>query len=367
MKERFAVGETIFTDSGRTALKLSLSFLNRKSNRVGLPGYTCPVLFEVILGAGFEPVAIDIEPRTMELNGEQLSEESSRGLDALILVHLFGDPVSLKKTRGLISDIPIIEDCAQGIGAVKDSKPVGSDGDIAIFSFGFGKTITGGIGGALSINSNIFHEKTVDIISELRKAGYSQRMRALFRMTGMKFGSFSPLYEVAYPLLSSRNRDDEQKSVERITRQKPAIPDPSKLSSCICAAVSSQLGKIDSIVSERRRNARSLVQSLENANLEFGLSEQAETFESTFTRFVLRVSPRTRAMLEKALLKNGIEVESPYRSVLEKLYRSDVDKYLGVQTLISQSLSLPVHNRMNENKIRRLSEVVKKVAGVSHN
>ena len=362
MKDKFGVGESIFTDSGRTALKLCLSFLKHRSNRVALPAYTCPVLYEVILDAGFEPVPIDVEYETMELNEQNLQNESLSGLDAVIVVHLFGDPVSVKRTRNLIQEIPIIEDCAQGIGALKDSKPVGGDGDFSIFSFGFGKTITGGIGGALSINKGGLLENVKKARDLVDPADRSQRFRSLFWLTGMKFGSFSPLYSIAYPILKSKNRNEDARSAQRILSRAPSIGASRALSSCLCNVVVSQLEKLDSIVSQRRRNARLLLNSLRGAKIRFELSEQSQNFEGTYTRFVVRVNSKTRVKLEKAFLNNGIEVESPYKTVLEKMHGSK-GKFPGAERLISDSLSLPVHNRMSEDKIQKLVMVAKNTTG----
>jgi dTDP-4-amino-4,6-dideoxygalactose transaminase len=364
MEQKFGVGEIVFTDSGRTALKLCLLLLNHKSNRIALPAYTCPILFEVILDAGFEPVPVDVEYQNLEMNLDSLQKEASSGLDAVISVHLFGDPISVKRTRNLIRDIPIIEDCAQGIGAHKDSKPVGADGDFSIFSFGFGKTITGGVGGALSINNSEFLDKIKANRNLVNPADLSERLRSLFWMVGMKFGSFSPLYSIAYPFLKSRNRKEDAVSPERISSGTPSIGPPKMLSPCVCKVVDSQLEKLESIISERRRNARLLLSALMSVKLNFELSEQSQNFESTFTRLVIRVNPKARVNLEKKFLKNGIEVESPYMTVLQRLYGSH-GKFSIAERLISGSLSLPIHNRMSEDKIRKITMIAENTMGDS--
>lgn len=366
MKEKFGIGECVFTSSGRSALKLCLSLLSRKSNRIGLPTYTCPVLYEAIIDSGFNPVPIDVEYGTLELNIEGLRKECNVGLDALILVHLFGDPVSVKEIRSTISEIPVIEDCAQGIGAVKDSKPVGSSGDFSIFSFGFGKTVTGGIGGALAINSIPFSKKLDEARERLRRAGHTQRFRALFWMTGMKFGSLGPIYEVAYPFFRTKNRREELESADRIISKRPSIGEPMALSPCVCDSVNSQLDKLEAIICERRKNARLILSSLEGLKIDFELSHQSENFSSTFTRLIVRLDPTSRTHFERAFLKNGIEVESPYKNTLEKLLGSS-SKCPGAMRLMSRSLSLPVHNRMNEDKIHKLGEVARDAAGDSTN
>jgi dTDP-4-amino-4,6-dideoxygalactose transaminase len=68
-----------------------------------------------------------------------------------VVVHLYGIPVDLPAVSELARSVGavVIEDAAQATGATIGGKPAGSLGTYAVLSFGRGKGMTGGRGGAL--------------------------------------------------------------------------------------------------------------------------------------------------------------------------------------------------------------------------
>ena len=74
---------------------------------------------------------------------------------AIVAVHFYGVPVDFHRLRGMLepTGILIIEDAAQGIGGTLDQRPLGGLGDLAVLSFGRGKGLTSGGGGALYANT----------------------------------------------------------------------------------------------------------------------------------------------------------------------------------------------------------------------
>jgi len=86
---------------------------------------------------GAMPVFADVRPETYNLDPCELERRVTPRTRALIAVHLYGlaadmDPlVAFAKARKL----PIIEDCAQAIGAVYKGRRVGSFSDAACLSF----------------------------------------------------------------------------------------------------------------------------------------------------------------------------------------------------------------------------------------
>lgn len=68
-----------------------------------------------------------------------------------ICVHLGGHPADLDSLRSITTPhgIPLIEDCAQSLGASWNGTRTGALGDIAVFSFAATKNITAGEGGAV--------------------------------------------------------------------------------------------------------------------------------------------------------------------------------------------------------------------------
>jgi dTDP-4-amino-4,6-dideoxygalactose transaminase len=69
------------------------------------------------------------------------------------VAHLYGVPVDLDAVRATAGpDVLLIEDAAQGAGILRRGRPAGALGQLGVLSFGRGKGITGGGGGALLVN-----------------------------------------------------------------------------------------------------------------------------------------------------------------------------------------------------------------------
>jgi dTDP-4-amino-4,6-dideoxygalactose transaminase len=68
-----------------------------------------------------------------------------------VVAHLYGYPIDLREISRLAADAGavLIEDAAQAAGATLNGFAVGTSGDLVALSFGRGKGLTGGSGGAL--------------------------------------------------------------------------------------------------------------------------------------------------------------------------------------------------------------------------
>jgi hypothetical protein len=65
-------------------------------------------------------------------------------------------PSDVARTRALCHSrgVLVVEDAAQGLGTMSKGVPAGTIGDVGIFSFGRGKSVTAGGGGAIVTNSD---------------------------------------------------------------------------------------------------------------------------------------------------------------------------------------------------------------------
>jgi len=124
--------------SGTDALILALCACGvRAGDEVLLPTYTFVATGSAVSALGAKPVFVDIRPETYNLDPSELERRVTSRTRAIIAVHLYGlaadmDPIlAFAKSRKL----PLIEDCAQAIGALYKSRRAGSFGDAACFSF----------------------------------------------------------------------------------------------------------------------------------------------------------------------------------------------------------------------------------------
>ncbi len=142
-----------FFKKGRDALIYGLELLNIKPNSIILvPAYMCDPTIAPLRERGYKLVFFDIE-EDLSFNFEVLESLMKRlNVQAILAPHYFGFPANIK---GLVSlckmyDVAVIEDCAHSFLTKIDGQPVGSFGDIAIFSMR--KTLAVPDGGALKVN-----------------------------------------------------------------------------------------------------------------------------------------------------------------------------------------------------------------------
>jgi len=143
----------LLTDSGTTALSLALALVSRAAGGapVALPAYGCYDLATAADTADVGVVLYDLDPLTLGPNWRSLEEVLARGVSGVVVVHLFGIPVEVARVRALCraAGVPVIEDAAQAAGAVVEGAHGGMAGEYGVLSFGRGKGLTAGAGGAL--------------------------------------------------------------------------------------------------------------------------------------------------------------------------------------------------------------------------
>ncbi|HEV8701910.1 MAG TPA: DegT/DnrJ/EryC1/StrS family aminotransferase [Candidatus Polarisedimenticolia bacterium] len=155
----------VLLSSGTTALTLALRAIGvQPRDQVALPSYACAALLHAVRAVPARPLVCDIDPQTLGLSLEDLDRRARGPVGAAIVVHPFGVPVRIEPFRA--RGIRVVEDCAQAIGASVDRAPVGSRGDLAVFSFGPTKPLTcGGPGGGVAATPARLLASVVDLAS----------------------------------------------------------------------------------------------------------------------------------------------------------------------------------------------------------
>jgi dTDP-4-amino-4,6-dideoxygalactose transaminase len=153
MRREFDVDHVFLVSSGSAALALSLMALKSLAHKrdVVIPAYTCYSVPAAVLEAGLRPVLCDIDPITLDFDHAQLERTLTRDTLCVVTHHLFGLPAAIDRTRSLcaVHRIFVLEDAAQAMGGELGGRKLGTLGDIGIFSFGRGKNVTCGSGGAI--------------------------------------------------------------------------------------------------------------------------------------------------------------------------------------------------------------------------
>ncbi|MBW1798672.1 MAG: DegT/DnrJ/EryC1/StrS family aminotransferase, partial [Deltaproteobacteria bacterium] len=142
------VRHAVAVSSGTAALHLSLISLGiGHGSEVIIPSYVCTALLNAIHYVRATPVLVDIEPDTYNISAKQVEKAISEKTGAIIVPHMFGLPADMDAILSL--GVPVIEDCAQSVGAGFRGHYTGSLGNISIFSLYATKMLCAGEGGLI--------------------------------------------------------------------------------------------------------------------------------------------------------------------------------------------------------------------------
>ena len=144
--------------NGTDALEIALSALGiTNGDEVLVPALTWISTAEAVRYVGAEPVFVDIDPDTYNIDVNRIEEKITNNTKAIIPVHFYGQPAIMDKITDLAKEynLRVVEDCAQSHGAKFNDTNVGTFGDISTFSFYPGKNLgCYGDGGCLVTNNN---------------------------------------------------------------------------------------------------------------------------------------------------------------------------------------------------------------------
>jgi len=154
LSEVYPDREILLTSNGTSALMLALQATKSPTITracVALPAYACPDIGSAAIGAGYQIVLYDVVPSTLEPDFESLRRCLDAGATHVVAVHLFGRLVDVPEIQQLaaLHGAVVIEDAAQHAGGMLRGVRGGALADWSTLSFGRGKGINAGGGGAL--------------------------------------------------------------------------------------------------------------------------------------------------------------------------------------------------------------------------
>jgi|TARA_B110000240_G_C13504398_1_gene455431 dTDP-4-amino-4,6-dideoxygalactose transaminase len=190
-------------NSGTAAIHLALILLDvRIGDNVLCSSFTFAASTNPIVYLGAKPVFIDSEkdtwnmcPILLENAIIELSLKDEKP-KAIILVHLYGYPAKMNEILAISKQysIPLIEDAAEAIGSSYNGIPLGTFGDLGVFSFNGNKIITTSSGGAILSSNKKFIDKAKFLSTQARdeyphyehsEIGYNYRMSNICAAIGL--------------------------------------------------------------------------------------------------------------------------------------------------------------------------------------
>ena len=292
LARRLGVPAAAAVSSGSAALELALRAAGAGTgDEVVVPTYACDALHHAVTRCGATPVLADADPETLGPSAKDAARRRTRRTRAVVVVHPFGLAVGLEEFLAL--GVPVIEDCAQAIGAVADGRPAGSRGALAVCSFYATKLLTTGEGGAVA-------------------------------------GPAAPVARVR----DARDYDEREDLAPRFNY---------KLTDMQAALGRSQLARLDAFVARRRAVAaryRAALAGVGRCHVPADLGER-----HVYHRFVVRVE-RPLGPLIARLAARGIAARRP---VFRPIHRAlGLDGYPEADRLWETCLSLPCYPLLSD-------------------
>ena len=127
----------VTVNSGTAALHLALSLVNIKNKEVILPSLSFVSTAHAVIMNGGKPVFVDVDPKTLCIDPEQIRKKITKKTSAVMPVHFGGFPANLKEINSICSknNLHLIEDAAHASGSSYQNKKIGSNGEFVCFSF----------------------------------------------------------------------------------------------------------------------------------------------------------------------------------------------------------------------------------------
>jgi len=347
LRGAFGGSQVLLTDSGTSALTLALRALAADSVGdppvVALPAYCYYDVATAADGAGVRVMLYDLDPRTLGPDWDSLETVLDAGVRAVVVAHLYGIPVDMGRvaTAAGAHGAVVIEDAAQGVGAAWAGRPVGSWGSLGVLSFGRGKGITGGSGGALLANDATGRELMARVGGEL--AAPDRGWRALAAGLVQWILGRPALYGIpsALPFL-------------RLGQTVYRRPHPPATMAAASAGVLHRTMPMASSETEHRKRLAARLRAALAASEELEVVVPPDGGEGGYLRLPVLAGPQAHARLRSSAAQ-AAGIMPGYPKVLADLpgfgERSVGNGYLpGARRLVERSLTFPTHGLVEEGE-----------------
>jgi perosamine synthetase len=318
----------IVFNSGTSAGHAALLSLNLKpSSEIIIPSFTFIATANWPLMVGANPIFSDIEEETLGMDYLKLDSIISKKTKVIMPIHYGGNPCKINEIKRFAKEknLTLIEDCAESIGATIGKRKTGTFGDMSILSFAGNKVLTTGEGGAIITNSKQIYEKL-----------------KLIRSHGRQINSnyFQTNETPNYVSLGYNWR----------------------MSSMTAALGISQFGKLEKLISKRKKNANYLSSKLKKHS-KIILPLDYKNHKSVFQLYSIRIIGKNlRNDLMKFLKKKGIMSKIFFEPVhLTKFYSKNSFGKISLpvtEKISQQMLTLPMYPSLTKNDMNFICDSI---------
>lgn len=347
-------GHCIGMRSGRAALVTSLMALGLRCDaKVGVPLYCCPVVLNAVKAAGFRVRFLDVDPETYCLSLDHVASKCS-DVEAVVAVHMFGNVCDVVNLRRSAPGIPIVEDCAQGLGSRLKGQPVGSFGEVGFFSFRSGKYLSVGEGAAIYARDPALRDRILALAGNLPSAGRADECVHVLKTYLRSLLRRKPLWGLLGFLIW--NVYNQKVSY---TSKSPIVL--GRIYQSDLALVKRRLPLLDLWIERQRANAEYYLQNL-IVDSRMLCRERAGMFYNRLQFPILTDSPEQCEELVADLFRNGISAGRPYKQIVEiaRQYHGYTGDCPNAERIARTVLVIPCHYALKPGEVERIAMTVNK-------
>jgi dTDP-4-amino-4,6-dideoxygalactose transaminase len=301
--------------------------------------YTFAATAEVVRYLGADPVFVDIDRATLNIDVRQLERSletlaaAGRRVSAIIPVHVAGLPCDMDAIRhlSLRHGVPVVEDAAHAFPVKHGDRYAGTLGDAGVYSFYANKTITTGEGGMVATD----RDEVAARIRIMRLHGIDRDVwnRYTAQGAGWKYDIVAPGYKY--------NMTDIAAAIGRV-----------------------QLRKAEAFLKKRKAIARRYLAAF--SGLDF-LSSPSWAENHAWHLFIIRVREeklaRTRDECIESLQKKGIGVSVHFIPLHTMTYYRDryglkPDDFPAAVECYRSVISLPLSATLGDDDVERVISAV---------
>lgn len=332
--DRHQVAHALATTSCTTSLHLILAAMEiGPGDEVIVPAFTWVATANVVLYCGANPVLVDVDPVSYNLDPASVSKAVTTRTKAIIAVHLFGLCADVDAIMLAAPGVPIIEDAACAAGSSLKGRSAGTLGLAAAFSFHPRKSITTGEGGMATTDDAALAERMAVLRSHGGSVSEEQRHRGA-----------RPYLLPDFNLLGFNYRMTDLQGAMGLV----------------------QLAKLDRYIDERDRWARWYSKALAGVpwlRLPAAAVDSHHGWQSYVVYVMPELAPRPRNEIMQTLQEQGIATR-PGTHALHMLglytqrFAYSPDDYPNARDCDRNSMAIPLHNRMSTHDYARVVEAL---------
>lgn len=351
----------MITSSCRSALFLAYRSMGRQGI-VHVSPLTCQVALLPVMASGNTLKFHDVKMDDWTL--DPVAVENGIRADSLAIqaIHLGGFPCDMSSLRSIADSksLVLIEDCAQGFGALLDGRRVGTWGDISCFTLT--KNVFGLGGGVFATDNLEYYQRAVEMQETFAQ---ESKIKLIHRIISALLGSRreNALIDTAYQRLTRAKKSyisKVQEAAEDALAKQLRTP-----AGIYSGSVASRIKKISRLNKTRHDLAQQIIKTLEPLGFVFQFSDLA--FSSYTKLFCMHPKINSESFIRKLNAagieamhlehKLGVHYQPKMTLALKNMNDESLINYEKIHDCI---VSIPLYEKINTQTLGKIKTIIER-------